>query len=453
MRRGMPASAAELSYLEEKVLLALEKPKRANPEELRTAGKFRELVEVMNAASWLQAKGLVTMKERVVHTYRLARPDVARRSLPERKALKALIKAGGRLPVPKLQAACRFDDGDLAVALGWLRRKGWAEVSKGPQGSVVILSGVGKEAADGKGPDEEILTRLAKDELSEDAIDPRLLRDLKSRRELVKERESVRREIALTAAGEKILAGGLELKEEVAQPTTDLLRSGKWRNVDFRRYDPKAFAPLVRPGKRHVLGAYIERIRRIFLSMGFTEIDGDFVQSAFWNFDAVFQPQDHPARDQLDTFYVAKPSTLRLPDESNLRKVAEAHENGGGTGSTGWRYKWDRKEAERAVLRSHTTPVTLKWLMEHRKPPQKAFIIGRNFRPDATCWKHLPEFHQIEGVVMEEGGNLAQLIGTIEAFYHRLGFTRLKFRPGYFPYTEPSMEPEGQASDGRWMET
>src|SRR5207249_1375845 len=250
MRRGMPASAAELSYLEKKVLLTLEKRKKATPEELRTAGKFRELVEVMNAASWLQAKGLVTMKERVVHTYRLARPDVARRSLPERKALKALIKAGGRLPVPKLQAACRFDDGELAVALGWLRRKGWAEVSKGPQGSVVILSGVGKEAADGKGPDEELLTRLAKDELPEDAIDPRLLRDLKSRRELVKERESVRREIALTAAGEKILAGGLELKEEVAQPTTDLLRSGKWRNVDFRRYDPKAFAPLVRRGER-----------------------------------------------------------------------------------------------------------------------------------------------------------------------------------------------------------
>src|SRR5438034_10210576 len=148
MRRAMPASAAEVSDHENKVLLALEERKKAAPEELRTAGKFRELVEVMNAASWLQAKGLVTMKERVVHTYRLARPDVARRSLPERKALKALIKAGGRLPVPKLQAACRFDDGDLAVARGWLRRKGCAEACKGPQRRVVMLTGVGKEAAD-----------------------------------------------------------------------------------------------------------------------------------------------------------------------------------------------------------------------------------------------------------------------------------------------------------------
>ncbi len=452
MRRGMPPGAIELSYLEKKVLLALAKVPKASPDEIRAAGKFRELVEVMNAASWLQAKGLVTMKERVVHSYRLARPEVARRQLPERKALKAAIKVGGRIEVGRLRAACKFDDADLAVALGWLRRKGWAEVSKGPTGSFVVVTNEGRAAANAKGPDEVLLSRLAKGELAEDSIDPRLVRDLKSRRELVKERESIRREIALTAAGQKVLAAGIELTEEVAQPTADLLRSGKWRSVDFRRYDTKAFAPLIRPGKRHVLGAYIERIRRIFLSMGFTEIQGDFVLSAFWNFDALFQPQDHPARDQLDTFYLSKPSTMPLPDEGIVRAVAEAHETGGATGSTGWRYPWDRKEGERAVLRSHTTPITLRWLGEHPDPPQKAFIIGRVFRPDAIDVTHLPEFHQIEGVVMEDGANLAQLIGVIEEFYRRLGFTRAKFRPGYFPYTEPSMEPEVQLPDGRWME-
>lgn len=452
MRRGMPTSADELSYLEKKVLLALGKLKKASPEEIRAQGKFRAVVEVMNAASWLQAKGLVSMKERIVRSYRLARPGVARRSLRERRALMAAIKAGGKIPVPKLKAACKFTEEDLAVALGWLRRKGWAEVSKGPEGSVVTVTPAGKAAAEGKGADELLLARLAKEELPEDAIDPRLLRDLKSRRELVKERESVRREISLTPAGERMLAAGLTLKEEVAQPTTDLLRSGKWREVDFRRYDTRAFAPLIRPGKRHVLGAYIEKVRTIFLSMGFVEIDGDFVQSAFWNFDALFQPQDHPARDQLDTFYLAKPSVLPLPEEEIVHRVAEAHESGGGTGSTGWRYRWDRREAERAVLRSHTTPITLKWLLDHPDPPQKAFILGRNFRPDAIDWSHLPEFHQIEGVIMEEGASLAQLIGTIEAFYRRLGFTRVKFRPGFFPYTEPSMEPEGQLPDGRWLE-
>src|SRR5437899_1954435 len=338
MRRGMPPGAVELSYLEKKVLLALAKLEKAAPEEIRAAGKFRELVEVMNAASWLQAKGLVTMKERVIHSYRLAKPEVARRELPERKALKAAIKAGGRIEAARLKSTCKFDDGELAVALGWLRRKGWAEVSKGPEGSFVIVTSAGRAAANSKGPDEILLARLAKGELTEDAI------------------------------------------------------------------------------------------------------------------DALFKPQDRPALDQLDTFYLEKPATRPLPDDGIVRRVAEVHETGGATGSTGWRYTWDRKEAERAVLRSHTTPITLRWLNEHPDPPRKAFIIGRVFRPDAIDFTHLPEFHQIEGVVMEEGANLAQLIGVIEEFYRRLGFTRAKFRPGYFPYTEPSMEPEVQLPDGRWME-
>src|SRR5437870_5599459 len=350
MRRGMPPSATDLSYLEKKVLLALGKRLKASPEEIRTAGKFRELVEVMNAASWLQAKGLVTMKERIAHSYRLTKPDVARRLLPERKALKAAMKAGGRIAVPRLKAACKFDESELAVALGWLRRKGWAEVTRGPEGSFVVVAPAGRAAAASKSPDEILLARLSKGELPEEAIDP------------------------------------------------------------------------------------------------------DVLLPAFWNFDALFQPQDHPARDELDTFYLSKPATMPLPDADLLRRVAYVHETGGATGSTGWQYKWDRKEAERAVLRSHTTPITLRWLAEHPEPPQKAFVVGRVFRPDAVDWTHLPEFHQIEGVVMEDGANLAQLIGVIEEFYRRLGFTRAKFRPGYFPYTEPSMEPEVQRPDGRWME-
>src|SRR5881396_861662 len=143
---GMPGSADELSYLEKKVLQTLGKLKKASPEELKAAGKFRELVEVMNAASWLQAKGLVTMKERVVHSFRLASPAAGRKALPERKALRALIKAHGQMSVPKLQAAGKFDDGELAVALGWLRRKGWADVAKTPEGSVVSVTREGRVA-------------------------------------------------------------------------------------------------------------------------------------------------------------------------------------------------------------------------------------------------------------------------------------------------------------------
>src|SRR3989441_12728081 len=134
--------------------------------------------------------------------------------------------------------------------------------------------------------------------------------------------------------------------------------------------------------------------------MGFTEIQGDFVLSAFWNFDALFQPQDHPARDQLDTFYLSKPATMPLADEGIVRRVAEAHETGGATGGTGWRYTSDRKEAERAGLRSHTTPITLRRLDEHPGPPRQAVLIRRVLPPPAIDLTPPPEIHQLEGVVM-----------------------------------------------------
>src|SRR3970040_557480 len=216
MRRGMPGGAPELSYLEKKVLLTLAARKRGSPEEIQANGKFNELVEVMNAASWLHAKRLVAMKERVVRSYRLARPDVARRQLPERKALKAAVKAGGRIPVSKLQSACKFNDATLAVALGWLRRKGWADIEKGPQGSFIVTTDAGRRAVDAKGADEVVLAQLAKEELTQDRINPQILRDLKSRRDLVRERETVRREISLTPAGEKGIAARIERKGEVA---------------------------------------------------------------------------------------------------------------------------------------------------------------------------------------------------------------------------------------------
>ena len=448
----LAAPAESLSFLEKKVLLALKEKSPATPDEIAKAGKFKELVEVMNAASWLVSKGLVTMRERVVRHYRLAKKVWATKALPERRLLRELRKAHGKSDLEALRKRAKMTPEEFSVALGWMRKKGWATVERGPGGTVVAVTERGDAALESKSRDEEVIARLAKGELTEDEIDPAVLKDLRSRKDIVAERETVRREISLTDAGRKVLTQGIELKEEVAQLTPELLRSGKWKSVEIRPYDVRTFAPTIHPGKVHILTEYIEKIRRIFLGMGFTEISGDWVQSAFWNFDALFQPQDHPARDVLDTLYVDATPALGLPPEDVVRRVAEVHENGDRTGSEGWRYTWDRAEAEKAVLRSHTTPVTLKYLVDHPAPPQKAFIVGRNFRRDALDWKHLPEFHQIEGVVMEEGASLSMLLGTIGEFYKRLGFERIKFRPGYFPYTEPSMEPEGMLPDGRWIE-
>jgi phenylalanyl-tRNA synthetase alpha chain len=184
--------------------------------------------------------------------------------------------------------------------------------------------------------------------------------------------------------------------------------------------------------------------------MGFTEIRGDYIESCFWNMDALFIPQDHPARDAQDTFYLKNPTSLDIPAEL-AEKVKRIHETGGDTGSEGWKYKWSDTEARRAILRTHTTVNTIRYLSEHPEPPVKVFSVGKVFRREATDPKHLAEFHQIEGIVMEEGANFRMLIGVIKEFYSRMGFSQVRFRPSFFPYTEPSLEVEVLFGD-RWME-
>jgi len=465
----VPADVLEqISLHEKKVLLALRGVPEATPQDILSRAKFKELVEIMNAASWLQAKGLLTMRERVRRTYALARKQWASKNLPERTLLKALAKLRRVATAADLRVKAEMEEHEFSIALGWMRRKGWATISKEKGETIVSITDAGAEALVTKGRDEVLLAEFADREMAEEEIDPHLLGMLKSRQDFLREKESVRRELKLTDKGKEAaerLAAAIAAERkidvddvlkvvddifvEVSQVTPELLQTGRWRDASFRKYDVRAFAPTPHGGKRHPLAQHIERVRKIMIAMGFTEIEGDFVQSAFWSFDALFQPQDHPARDMLDTFYTDL-GPRPLPDDAVVRKVADMHETGGGI-SEGWKYRWDPGEARKAILRPHTTAVTIKYLAEHTQPPLKAFIVGRNFRRDATTWKSLPEFHQVEGVVMEEGANLAMLIGVIQEFYRRMGAEDVRVRPGYFPYTEPSLEPEIRFN-GRWME-
>jgi phenylalanyl-tRNA synthetase alpha chain len=195
----------------------------------------------------------------------------------------------------------------------------------------------------------------------------------------------------------------------------------------------------------------ISEIRQIFVEMGFQEIQGDYVESCFWNMDVLFIPQDHPAREMQDTFYCKVPSTLSIPEQELVQEVARVHENGGTTGSTGWGSVFSKTEGERALLRTHTTVNTIRYLYHHPKPPCKVFSLERVFRNEDIDTTHLPEFYQIEGIIYEENANFRQLIGILKEFYRRMGFEKIRFRPGYFPYTEPSMEVE-VFWNGRWME-
>jgi len=176
----------------------------------------------------------------------------------------------------------------------------------------------------------------------------------------------------------------------------------------------------------------------------FTEMPtNNYVESSFWNFDTLFQPQQHPARDAHDTFFIKDPEKATQFPEEYLQSVKKVHSEGG-FGSIGYRYDWKIEEAQKNLFRTHTTAVSARMLYQLAREPEfrpvKYFSIDRVFRNEALDATHLAEFHQIEGVMADVNLSLSDLIGTLEAFFKKLGMNRLRFKPAYNPYTEPSME-------------
>ncbi|NXW73846.1 SYFA ligase, partial [Hirundo rustica] len=176
----------------------------------------------------------------------------------------------------------------------------------------------------------------------------------------------------------------------------------------------------------------------------FTEMPTDnFVESSFWNFDALFQPQQHPARDQHDTFFLLDPAEAPQLPPGYSSKVKKVHSQGG-YGSQGYRYEWKVEEARKNLLRTHTTSASARALFrlaqQEKFTPVKYFSIDRVFRNESLDATHLAEFHQVEGVVADRGLTLGHLMGTLRQFFTKLGISQLRFKPAYNPYTEPSME-------------
>ena len=431
----------ELSYNEVKVLLALNKMEYGTPEQLVQKAGFRQLVEVMNAVSWLQGKSLVNVSEEVSTIYSLAKKQYASKALPERRVLKLLKKFDGFMAVSELDKAGKLAKPEIPIALGWLKRKGWANIYKRDGETILELTDRGREALAKPSSDEKLLEQLAKGDVPAEDTEKKAVELLKQRKEIIKEQQHVKRLVTLTELAQELIGSGLQLKERVTQITPELIQTGKWQEVEFSKYDVSTFAPAVFGGHKHPLQQIISEIRTIFVEMGFTEIHYDFVQSTFWVMDALFTAQDHPVRDIQDTFYLSNPETIELPEDSGLvKRVKEMHEHGGEIDSTGWQYSWNPEEAKKAILRTHTTVNTIRYLYENPEPPVKVFSIERNFRNETLDSTHLPEFYQIEGIVMEEGANFPMLIGVLKEFYHRMGFEKVRVRPAYYPYTEPSMD-------------
>jgi len=278
-----------------------------------------------------------------------------------------------------------------------------------------------------------------------------------------KERNEYKKRKLVEEVTEKIyvLKKGKCFSTTVEKPETDLtaemIASGSWKTTKFKAYNLDSLGIETPRGHLHPLLKVRKEYRQIFLEMGFKEMPtNNFVESSFWNFDALFQPQQHPARDAHDTFFISDPATSSKFPKEYMERVKQVHSNGG-FGSQGYGYDWSVDEASKNLLRTHTTAVSARMLykLANQKEfkPQKYFSIDRVFRNETLDATHLAEFHQIEGVIADRGLTLGDLIGVLNQFFNKLGIEKIRFKPAYNPYTEPSMEifswHEGL---GKWME-
>ncbi|XP_016398047.1 phenylalanine--tRNA ligase alpha subunit-like [Sinocyclocheilus rhinocerous] len=234
------------------------------------------------------------------------------------------------------------------------------------------------------------------------------------------------------------------ITKQETELTPEMIASGSWKEKKFKPYNFEAMGVAPDCGHLHPLMKVRTQFRQIFLEMGFTEMPtNNFIESSFWNFDSLFQPQQHPARDQHDTFFISDPALAHEFPQDYLERVKQVHSEGG-YGSQGYKYDWKIEEAQKNLLRTHTTAVSARMLyklaQQEKFTPVKYFSIDRVFRNESLDATHLAEFHQIEGVVADYGLTLGNLMGVLHEFFTKLGITKLRFKPAYNPYTEPSME-------------
>ncbi|MDO8873341.1 MAG: phenylalanine--tRNA ligase subunit alpha [Methanoregula sp.] len=414
---------AELTQNEKRLLAILESEKRADAPHL--AGLLDATPEaVVQWAHLAGDKGLATV-ERVVakeFVYTDEGKEYAQNGLPETQLLRFILPGTTLADLQKHNA--------FKIGFGQLRKKGLVKVDGT---SVTKTPGASTDA------DEASLKNpSAADQRTKELI----------RRGILQESETVQYKIAITNEGLALVKKGLDLREETGTLTREQILSGAWKTANLRKYDVTKLPKKAYPGKIHPYQRIIAEMREILLEMGFIELYGGIVQQSYWNFDALFQPQDHPAREMQDTFYLRE--TLPLPP--GYEKVKAMHECGGETSSTGWGGIWKEEKAEQCVLRTHTTSVSIQHLARNPNPPVKAFCIGRVYRRETIDTTHLAEFEQLEGIVMDEGVTFGNLLGILREFYHRMGFEGVRFKPSYYPYTEPSLDAEVYVEGIGWIE-
>jgi len=424
---------------------------KASVDELVTKGGLPDAA-VMRAVMVLQEKNLVGVGESKRTLVRLSveGKTYAEDGLPERRLMVALKELGGSAVFDMVVEKAGVDRQLVPIALGWVRRKKWADF-EAQTGRLRVTDDLED------GADEKLIALLKKkgsvwlEGLSVELQDASKL--LRGRR-LVLVDEKTDRTVELTEAGRVAVKKGAGAASEVTQLTPELIVSGKWRKVSLQKYNIGAAVARTWPGKKHPYLRFLDEVKEKLVNLGFKEMVGTAVETAFFNFDALYTPQDHPAREIFDVYFVKSPRYGSLGASGDVvRNVKRTHEDGWRTGSTGWRYKYSTREARRLLLRGHGTCLSARTLFKGLEVPGRYFSFARCYRPEVLDRTHLTEFNQVEGIVAEENLTLRDLLGILETFAVEIaGAEKVRLKPDYYPFTEPSVELSAYSKENGWVE-
>jgi phenylalanyl-tRNA synthetase alpha chain len=442
----MPPESDEPEEASPPVSLALSAPERAVLSALRGAGALAveeealpsqtglSLEAIRGALQRLRSKGLVSVEEEHREEVRITPRGEAglATGLPERRLLDALLRRGTPMTPGDVESE-GLEGEERSAAIGLLRRRGF--LSDG----IPFQLKPGHPDPAVRFPEEAALAAIR--DGSAGPPDAGGVKDLRRRGLVDTDHRSTKRWQPSEEGKRSVLLDDASLLGSVTQA---MLQDGAWQNAEFRPYDVRATVPYVAGARPHRYSAWLREFEEILIGLGFEQSEGPLLETEFWNCDVLFMPQHHPARSIHDAFGVLGVEG-KLPPTELLERVAAVHEGRPLPGEAkpitpGWRAPYDRSVAKRLTLRSQTTSVSARYLARHPKPPFRMFSLDRNFRVEAVDATHHIDFTQCEGVLGENGTSLRDLVGVFQALADAIGIRDLRIRPGYFPFTEPSVE-------------
>ena len=405
-------------------------------------------VSFMRTSMYLDNKKLVQILrfEKKVVVLRENGLTALKHSLPELQLIANLRKEN----LSFSEAEKRIGSDRFRFATGYLKKHGYIRIEDG----TLILTSEGKKIK--TIPEMNFLKKLSFSEINLadlNADEKSSYFSLSKRKQMIATISRTEINLKSTAIGNEILKY-LPKGPRLEKVTPAIIKSGSWKNKPFRRYDVEAPVPTTNLGKKQPYLQFLDDIRLKMVELGFKEMNGPLIETEFNNFDALYQPQNHPARSIHDTYSLKSPKTGKLPSRKIVNMVKAAHETGGNTNSKGWQYSWSENIAKQLMPRSHTTAVSARQMIAGVDTPGKYFTIGRVFRPDILDATHLIEFNQLEGIVIDENLSFANLLGVLKKFAIEVaGAKKVRFLPDYFPFTEPSVQMDVWSEKlNKWVE-